>query len=130
MTDQLYDGPTTASPLIGTHCGSALPPSYVSTANEMLVVMRSDGILSAKGFKAKYFSGCGARIVVRDEGYLTPSTSYTADMQEDGVNCTWILIAEDPGNTFYCDCLNIRNYLGPRAWSLGKRKLNVARRFS
>lgn len=62
----------------------------------MLVVMQSDSIISAKGFKAQYTRACGARIIVKDHGFLTPPTSHS-DMQDDN-KCTWTLIAENPGN--------------------------------
>lgn len=62
----------------------------------MLVVMQSDSIISAKGFKAQYTRACGARIIVKDHGFLTPPTGNT-DIHGD-TNCTWILIAENPGN--------------------------------
>lgn len=96
LFEQIYDGPTTDSRLLGAHCRNELPPSYVTTSNEMLVVMRTDRILSAKGFKASYHKACGARIVVRDQGYIVPATSYTTDLN-DNWNCEWILVAEDPG---------------------------------
>ncbi|CAK9795155.1 Cubn [Anthophora quadrimaculata] len=94
---QIYDGPTKMSPLLATHCRNELPPSYVSTGNEMLVVMRTDSILSAKGFKAEYSKACGAHIIVKDIGYVTPVESYTGKVN-DNPNCTWILIAEDPAD--------------------------------
>lgn len=93
---QIYDGPTTESPLLGIHCGNELPPSYESTSNEMLVVMRTDRILGAKGFQAQYRKNCGARIIVRDQGYVVPYSTYTTDALSDG-SCTWILVAEDQG---------------------------------
>ncbi|XP_054002675.1 cubilin [Hylaeus anthracinus] len=95
---EIYDGPTKDSPLMARLCKNMLPPPYVASSNEMLVVMRSDGIISAKGFKARYNRACGARIIVKDQGYLTPARSYTSEEVDDNWNCTWILIAEDPGD--------------------------------
>ncbi|KOC70062.1 Cubilin [Habropoda laboriosa] len=94
---EIYDGPTKESPLIARHCRNQLPPSYVSSGNEMLVVMRTDSILAAKGFYAEYTKSCGARIIVRDNGYISPIESYTGKLNENP-NCTWILIAEDPAD--------------------------------
>ncbi|XP_014475365.1 PREDICTED: cubilin [Dinoponera quadriceps] len=90
---KIFDGPTQNDPLLGTHCHNQLPPSYVSTGNQMLVAMRTDTIISAKGFKAAYSRACGARITVRDHGFLT-----NPDMHIGGTNCTWILIAENPAD--------------------------------
>lgn len=58
----------------------------------MLVVMLTDSIISAKGFKAQYSRACGARIIVEDHGFLT-----YLDSHNDNVNCTWTLIAANPG---------------------------------
>ncbi|XP_012136673.2 cubilin [Megachile rotundata] len=91
----VYDGATRDSPLLGTHCRHEEIPSYRSTSNEMLVVMRTDSLLSAKGFKAEYSKACGARIVVEDQGYLRPVGSYTGATSEDLSNCTWIISAAD-----------------------------------
>lgn len=92
----MYDGPTRDSPVLGRHCGNDLPPQYLSSGNQMMVVMRTDGIQSAKGFKALYNVACGARITVSDSGVL--GTSATLSLRENLFNCTWILVAEDPGN--------------------------------
>ncbi|KAK2582770.1 hypothetical protein KPH14_005035 [Odynerus spinipes] len=60
----------------------------------MLVAMRSDNIISAKGFKARYTTACGARIIVKDQGFLVPSR----EMTNGAFNCTWILMAENPAD--------------------------------
>ncbi|XP_014605735.1 PREDICTED: cubilin-like [Polistes canadensis] len=92
---KIFDGPSRDSYLMGTHCRNQLPPSYVSTSNEMLIVMRSDSIISAKGFKATYKTACGARIIIKDQGFITGSSD---NMETSVVNCTWILIAENPAD--------------------------------
>lgn len=65
----------------------------------MLLVMRTDSLISAKGFKAQYRKACGARIIVKDQGYIVPYETYigNSDYIE---NCTWTLIAENPGTCF------------------------------
>ncbi|KAL0113327.1 hypothetical protein PUN28_012468 [Cardiocondyla obscurior] len=93
---KIFDGATRDAPLLGTHCGNQLPPIYISNSNQMLVVMDSDSIISAKGFQAQYSRACGARIIVKDNGFLTPPTGHT-DVHGD-TNCTWILTAENPGD--------------------------------
>ncbi|XP_011637168.1 cubilin-like [Pogonomyrmex barbatus] len=93
---KIFDGPTKDDPLLGTHCRNQLPPTYVSSSNQMLVVMRTDSLISAKGFKAQYIRACGARIIVSDHGFLTPPAGSTD--QHDNTNCTWTLIAEDPAD--------------------------------
>ncbi|KAG7199007.1 hypothetical protein KM043_013159 [Ampulex compressa] len=93
---KIFDGPTRDDPLLGTHCRNDLPPPYVSTSNQMLVVMRSDSLVSAKGFKAQYTRACGARIIVKENGYITSPVSHTAALE--AANCTWTLITEDPAD--------------------------------
>lgn len=62
----------------------------------MLVALRTDNVISAKGFKAQYVRACGARLIVKDHGFLTSSSGYSIN-QHDEANCTWTLIAENPG---------------------------------
>ncbi|EFN66210.1 Cubilin [Camponotus floridanus] len=122
---KIFDGPTKNHPLLATHCHTQLPPSYVSTGNQMLVAMRTDNIISAKGFKAQYVKACGARITVKDHGFLTSSSGYSIN-QHDEANCTWTLIAENPGDhvtvTFThmeIDPLELSTWdttLGPCSW--------------
>ncbi|XP_029168402.1 cubilin-like [Nylanderia fulva] len=91
---KIFDGSTKDDPLLGTQCGNQLPPPYISTSNQMLVTMRTDTMISAKGFKAQYVRACGARIIVKDHGFISPSNGHT-DVHES-LNCTWTLIAENP----------------------------------
>lgn len=58
--------------------------------------MRTDSLISAKGFKAQYRKACGARIIVKDQGYIVPYESYVGNSDYSD-NCTWILIAENLG---------------------------------
>ncbi|XP_029048305.2 cubilin isoform X2 [Osmia bicornis bicornis] len=95
---KIYDGATRNSQLLGTHCKHETPPPYKSTANEMLIVLRTDSIISAKGFKAEYNKACGAKIIVKDDGYLTPVDSYVGNAMNSLEYCTWILSAEDPAD--------------------------------
>ncbi|MCX6249798.1 MAG: C10 family peptidase [Bacteroidetes bacterium] len=51
---KIYDGPTTASPLLATYSGSSLPPEISSTGNKMLVTFTSNGNGTANGFLAEF----------------------------------------------------------------------------
>ncbi|XP_043479110.1 cubilin-like isoform X2 [Leptopilina heterotoma] len=93
---KVYDGPSNTAALLGTFCHNKIPPTLTSTGNQMLVVMRSDSFLTAKGFKADYQRACGATITVKDNGIL--STSSSLFLRELATNCSWILIAEDPAD--------------------------------
>ena len=51
----IYDGGSITSPMIGKYCGASIPPSHVSSSNEILVHFFSNGggALEA-GFKMEY----------------------------------------------------------------------------
>ncbi|XP_015589651.1 cubilin [Cephus cinctus] len=89
---KIFDGPTTEAPVLGKFCGNELPPSIVSTSNEMLVLMESDRYISTKGFKASYMVACGARIVTDDQGVITLSSAVGL---LGYANCTWYIIAKN-----------------------------------
>jgi hypothetical protein len=52
----LYDGETTASPLIGEYSGSTLPETISSTGNKVLITFNSDGNETASGWFISYSS--------------------------------------------------------------------------
>ncbi|XP_015512725.2 cubilin [Neodiprion lecontei] len=93
---KIYDGSTQDARLLGTHCDNVLPPSYISSSNSLLVVMRTDSLIMAKGFKARYDMACGARIVTRSAGTITMNSAI--GLHTDIENCTWTIIAEDPAD--------------------------------
>lgn len=91
---RIYDGPSQDAPVLGSHCRNELPPSYISSSNEMLVVMRTDATVAAKGFKASYNIACGARIVTNGQGILPMDSAI--GLHSEIVNCSWTIIAQDP----------------------------------
>ncbi|OXU20544.1 hypothetical protein TSAR_014165, partial [Trichomalopsis sarcophagae] len=92
---KIYDGGSKEAPLLATHCHNGdVAIYYVSSGNQLLVEMRTDESITAKGFKALYNRTCGATISVDGQGILRSSpTLHTLDS-----NCTWILAAKDPGD--------------------------------
>jgi hypothetical protein len=48
----VYDGPSTASPLIGTYAGTALPPNYTASGNSLTFRFTSDGSGQYAGWTA------------------------------------------------------------------------------
>jgi hypothetical protein len=40
--------------MIGKYCGDSIPPSYVSSSNEILIHFQSDGSVIKNGFKMEY----------------------------------------------------------------------------
>ncbi len=50
----IYDGPSTASPLIGQYSGTAIPPSALSTGTSLTFRFTSDGATIASGYQLKW----------------------------------------------------------------------------
>ena len=50
----IYDGGSITSPMIGTFCGTSIPPSQVSSSNEILINFHSDWAGRESGFKMEY----------------------------------------------------------------------------
>jgi hypothetical protein len=50
----IYDGTTTASPVLGNYSGNALPPVLTSTGGSMLIVFTSNYRVTAAGWSANY----------------------------------------------------------------------------
>ena len=50
----IYDGGSSTSLMMGMYCGDSIPPSYVSSSNEILIHFQSDGSETEAGFKIEY----------------------------------------------------------------------------
>ncbi|KAI1883100.1 hypothetical protein AGOR_G00241760 [Albula goreensis] len=50
----VHDGSSESDPLLGRWCGSEQPPSFLSKANKMLVILNTDRNSAYKGFSASY----------------------------------------------------------------------------
>lgn len=107
---KVFDGSTRDDRILGTFCRNELPPSIISSGHKILVVMRSDSLIAAKGFKAQFSRTCGARIITNNTGILSTASNLHLrnDENNEGTNCTWIIIAADPAdhitlNIFHLD---------------------------
>lgn len=54
---RLYDGPTKVATLIGTYCGSTLPPVMVSSGRALTLEFKTDARIVAQGFEAEVVHG-------------------------------------------------------------------------
>ncbi|GFR02330.1 cubilin [Trichonephila clavata] len=88
----VYDGNSTAAPLILKKSGQKPGGTFMSTGYQMLVKLVANGNDVGIGFKAHYKTGCGGRLLA-DEGGMISSPSYFSF-----VNCSWIIYAADPGD--------------------------------
>jgi hypothetical protein len=91
----VYDGPTTASPVLGTFSGSTLPTQTLnSTGPQMLVTFVSNGSTTASGFLLSYdatlVTFCHTTTTLTD---VTGSFSdYSGRLQyRNGTTCKWII---------------------------------------
>ena len=50
----IYDGGSSTSPMMGKYCGDSVPPSHVSSSNEILVHFQSDWVGAKTGFHMEY----------------------------------------------------------------------------
>ncbi|KAL3290304.1 hypothetical protein HHI36_023648 [Cryptolaemus montrouzieri] len=91
---KVYDGPTTAYPLLATICGSNKPNKTITSShNTLTVVFSNNKYATSKGFKANFHKACGARIVASDTGNIQmhPDVVDTTRLE----NCTWTIIAPE-----------------------------------
>ena len=50
----IYDGGSSSSPMMGKYCGISIPPSQVSSSNEVLIHFHSDWSETKGGFQMEY----------------------------------------------------------------------------
>ena len=50
----MYDGGLSTSPMMGKYCGDSIPPSHVSSSNDILIQFLSDADATGAGFKMEY----------------------------------------------------------------------------
>ena len=48
----IYDGDL--SSMVGEYCGDSIPPSHVSSSNQILIHFQSDGSVTYPGFQMEY----------------------------------------------------------------------------
>ena len=50
----IYDGDSTSSPILGTYCGNTIPPTHISSGNEVLVHFDTDSSATRTGFQLEH----------------------------------------------------------------------------
>lgn len=63
--------------------------SFTTQRNELLVRLKTDETVNAKGFKAEYTQSCGSSIIATDSGVI----NFRRTTSEK--NCVWRIISED-----------------------------------
>ncbi|XP_072307339.1 cubilin [Eucyclogobius newberryi] len=94
---QVRDGASSSAPLLGTFCGTQIPPRLQSTQKSLYVHFQTDSSVSNLGFLADYgraIEGCGATMTSPSGVIVSPGHPNT---YPHGANCTWF-ISVAPGN--------------------------------
>ena len=55
----MYDGGSTAAPLLGKFCGTALPPNLRSSTNQLYLLFVTDRTVNGIGWRATYSGTLG-----------------------------------------------------------------------
>jgi cubilin len=95
-TITIYDGPTTASPIITTLSGSiSTVTNLLSTGNSMLVTFKTNGIQTGGGWRAIYTTQLlptcnGTTTLTAASGKFNDGSVAAADYAPD-MNCSWLI---------------------------------------
>ena len=50
----IYDGGSSTSTMMGKYCGDLIPPTHISSINEIFIRFHSDGSVTRAGFEMEY----------------------------------------------------------------------------
>ncbi|KAI8767433.1 mucin-like protein, partial [Biomphalaria glabrata] len=89
---QIFDGPTSQSPIMGTFCGNAIPTLRSSKSGQLYIVFKSNSFVQGRGFQA-YFrktASCGGQLTALSGTITSPGypTAYS-----DNLICAWSIEA-------------------------------------
>ena len=66
----IYDGGSNTSPMLGNpYCGDSLPPSQITSSNQLLFHFHSDEEYTATGFKLEYNATSKNHYTLLGSGY-------------------------------------------------------------
>nr|XP_023417709.1 cubilin [Cavia porcellus] len=94
----VYDGSNITDPLLGKFCGSELPPVIKSSNNSMLLVFKTDSLLTAKGWWAVFTQtlgpqhGCGGYLTGSNGTFISPDSDSNG-RYDRALNCIWLITA-------------------------------------
>lgn len=90
---EVYDGPTTSSPLIGRYSGSNIPPAITSTGGSLLINFYSDLGVSKQGWDAYYTSTqaplCAGTTLTSATGSFDDGSG--SKQYANNLNCSWLI---------------------------------------
>jgi lysophospholipase L1-like esterase len=96
---RVYNGPTTAYPLLGQYSGNNLPPVLTSTGGTLLIRFTSDGGVVAQGWEASYTSNAGG---CSNETFSAPTGTVTDNSgngnYSDNMDCQKLIQPTNAGS--------------------------------
>ncbi|MBM3404001.1 MAG: T9SS type A sorting domain-containing protein [Bacteroidetes bacterium] len=96
----IYEGNSTANPILGTYSGSSLPPVITSYSSSILITFSSNGSITGKGWYATYHSHtltwCSGTTHVTEETDTISDGSFNYNYK-NATNCKWSIHPEGMG---------------------------------
>lgn len=97
---EVYDGPNTASPLLGRFAGNSIPPAITSSGTSMYVKFYSDQAVTATGWSA-YYTSTTADYCTGLATLTAPSGTFVdgsgGNLYGNNADCQWLI--QPPGAT-------------------------------
>ncbi|MBL4708063.1 MAG: CUB domain-containing protein, partial [Flavobacteriales bacterium] len=91
----IYDGISTSDPILGTYSGNTIPAAILSTGGDMLVSFKSDGSITANGWRALYqivpAPTCGGTTTLTASSGIFDDGSGASSDYTDNLNCSWLI---------------------------------------
>ncbi|MBL4708895.1 MAG: hypothetical protein JKY48_10705, partial [Flavobacteriales bacterium] len=94
-TVTVYDGATTAAPILGTFSGNTVPPIVTSSGGDMLVSFKSNGSVTGAGWFAFYqtqqIPACSGQTTLTAATATFDDGSAVLDPYVQNSNCSWLI---------------------------------------
>jgi len=94
-TVTVYDGATTAAPILGTFSGNTTPPVVTSSGGDMLVTFKTNGSLTSTGWRAFYnvqpIPACAGTTTLTAANATFDDGSAPFANYVDNSNCSWLI---------------------------------------
>ncbi|WAQ95864.1 TLL1-like protein [Mya arenaria] len=93
---EIFDGSNNYAQTLGRFCGGKLPPTVISSGNELYMVFYSDASVQRKGFHATHNTVCGGRLTaVEQQSQLFSHARYGDQNYDNKLDCDWVIEARE-----------------------------------
>ncbi|KAH9413647.1 Bone morphogenetic protein 1 [Dermatophagoides pteronyssinus] len=98
----IYDGDSSSGQTLGRFCGSKEPHPLVSSTNKALMIFKTDASVQRKGFKARYYTVCGGRLMATSSiEYLYSHFKFGDANYDKKEDCDWHLVTSGNDKKIY-----------------------------